>query len=383
MRTIGVVTTSRADYGIYLPLLRRLREDPGMDLRLFVTGMHLAPGFGQTVKTIETDGFTIQDRVDMLLASDTPEGISKSMGLGVLGFAQTYSRWKPDILVVLGDRFEMHAAALAALPFRIPVAHIHGGELTFGAIDDSLRHSMTKLSHLHFVATEEYAHRIVQLGEEPWRITVCGGLSLDNLKELDLMPLEELSSFCGEKLENPFLLVTFHPVTMEYDRSGEQVEQLLKALRQVEFQTLITMPNADTGNQIIRRRIESFCSQNFSAHAVENLGTRGYFSAMFHASAMVGNSSSGIVEAASFKLPVVNVGTRQGGRARNSNIIDVGYTSEEILEGIRKSQDPAFRESLNNLRNVYERGSASGSITKRLRETPLDDRILLKRFHDL
>ena len=383
MRTIGVVTVARSDYGIYLPLLRRIQQDPDLSLRLIVSGMHLSPEFGLTVKAIEDDGFEIEERVEMLLSSDTPEGIAKSMGLGTIGFAQVYAHFRPDILVVLGDRFEMHAAAVAALPFKIPVAHIHGGELTQGAIDDALRHSMTKLSHLHFVSTQEYAQRVKQLGEEPWRVVVCGALSLDNLHSISLLNRQEFVHRFGITLPENFLLVTFHPVTLEYEQTEWQVGELLAALGTCGLPVLFTMPNADTGGRVIRRLIEGFLSNYPDSQVIENLGTQGYFSAMALATAMVGNSSSGIVEAASFNLPVVNVGTRQQGRIRGKNVIDVGYTRAEILAGIRKTTSPEFRASLSDLANPYGKGHAAEQIADKLKTVKLNDKFLQKHFYEM
>ncbi len=382
LRTLGLVTTSRADWGIYRPLAGRIRDEDGLTLRLLASGSHLSPEFGCTVNEIEAEGYEVAERVEMLLSSDTPEGIAKSMGLGVTGFAQVFGRWRPDILIVLGDRFEMCAAALAALPFKIPVAHIHGGELTEGAIDDSLRHSITKLSHLHFVATEEYGRRVAQLGEEPWRITVSGALGLDNLNRMKVMDIGELSALCGARLEKDFLLVTFHPVTLEYERAGEQAEELLQALRTTGLPVLFTMPNADTGGRVIRARIEEFCCGSPGSCAVENLGTRGYFSAMTHAAAMVGNSSSGILEAASFRLPVVNVGSRQRGRVRGANVIDCDCERAAIGEALAKALGEGFRSSLGDLVNPYGDGHAAGRIVARLAGQSLRPELIVKRFHD-
>ena len=383
MRTLGVVTAARSDYGIYLPVLRKIQADPELRLRLIVSGMHLAPEFGLTVKAIEEDGFEIAERVEMLVASDSPEAVAKSMGLGAIGFAQTYARLRPDILLVLGDRFEMHAAALAALPFKIPVAHIHGGELTEGAIDDALRHSMTKLSHLHFVTTEEYARRVVQMGEERWRVTISGAPSLDNLQAMTLLSLAELEEKFALRFDQPPLLVTFHPVTLEYEQTEQQAEELLAALSASNMPVLFTLPNADTGGRVIIRMVRDFVETNASAQLVDNLGTQAYFSFMAAASAMVGNSSSGIIEAASFKLPVVNIGNRQKGRARGRNVIDVGDKREEILDGIRKALDADFRASLSHLANPYGDGTAAGKIVKQLKEVTIDQRLLVKRFQDL
>jgi UDP-hydrolysing UDP-N-acetyl-D-glucosamine 2-epimerase len=383
MRTIGVVTVARSDYGIYLPLLRKIRADKGLRLHLLVSGMHLSPQYGLTVRMIEADGLAIGDRVEMLLSSDTPEAVAKSMGLGVIGFSQSFARQRPDILVVLGDRFEMFAAALAALPFRIPVAHIHGGELTEGAIDDALRHGTTKLSHLHFVSTEEYARRVVQLGEEPWRVVVCGAPGLDNLTQFRPMAKEDLESRTGLSLEPAPLLVTFHPVTLEVDNTEWQVSELLAALDRCSMPTLFTMPNADTGNRFIIDRIREFVEAHPLSRLVDNLGTEAYFSLMSQCAAMVGNSSSGILEAPSFCLPVVYVGTRQKGRVRAANVIDVGYGREEISEAIRKTASPGFRDGLKGLVNPYGRGNAAEKIVEVLKKTELGQSLLLKKFHDL
>jgi UDP-hydrolysing UDP-N-acetyl-D-glucosamine 2-epimerase len=345
--------------------------------------MHLSPEFGLTIREIEADGFPIGERVEMLLSSDTPEGIAKSMGLGTMGFAQAYGRCRPDILLVVGDRFEMHAAALAALPFKIPVAHIHGGEITEGAIDDALRHSITKLSHLHFVSTREYANRVIQMGEEPWRVVVSGSPALDNLRTLTLLKPEELAARFGLSLNQAPLLVTFHPVTLEYEDTDWQVSELLEALRPFDLPVVFTAPNADTSGRVIARKIEDFVKDHPSAWIVPNLGTLGYLSMMRCAAAMVGNSSSGIVEAPSFELPVVNIGSRQRGRVRAPNVIDVGYGATEIAGAVERALCPAFRASLAGLTNPYGDGRAAECIVRVLRETPLGDKLLVKRFHDL
>jgi UDP-hydrolysing UDP-N-acetyl-D-glucosamine 2-epimerase len=378
MRTIGVVTVARSDYGIYLPL----QQAPDLSLHLIVSGMHLSPEFGLTVRTIEKDGFEIADRVEMLLSSDTPEGIAKSIGLGVIGFAQAYSRFRPDILVVLGDRFEMCAAALAALPFKIPLAHIHGGELTQGAIDDALRHLMTKLSHLHFVSTQEYGRRVMQLGEEAWRVEVCGALSLDNLHSVRLLSRKELADEFELFLEDRFLLVTYHPVTLEYEQTEWQVRELVSSLDECGLQVLLTMANADTGGHLVNLMLEDFVRTHPSAQLVDNLGTQAYFSVMALATAMVGNSSSGIIEAGMFKLPVVNIGIRQKGRIRSINVIDVDYRSDEIVRGIKKAISDEFLVHLEQMTNPYGNGHAADHIVRVLRQVELNNRLLVKEFTD-
>ena len=384
MRTIGVVTVARSDYGIYLPILRKIQGDPELKLHLIVGGMHLAPEFGHTVEEIEADGFAIGERVEMLLSSDSPAGIAKSIGLGVIGFAQVYAAFRPDILVVLGDRFEMYAAAVAALPFKIPIAHIHGGEVTQGALDDALRHSMTKLSHLHFVATEGYARRVIQLGEEPWRVVVSGAPGLDNLNTFPLLPAHEIEEKFGLRLDVPPLLVTFHPVTLEYEQTEYQMEELLAALDMIDMPIVFTMPNADTRNSVIRRMIADFVEAHDAAQSVENFGRQGYFSMMALAAALVGNSSSGIIEASSFKLPVVNIGTRQAGRVRAANVIDVEYARTEIVSAIRRAISPEFRVGLRGLVNPYFAGAdAAQIIVDGIKQTALDKKLGMKTFHDM
>jgi len=345
--------------------------------------MHLSPEFGLTVTDIEADGFEIAQRIEMMISSDTPEGIAKSTGLGVIGFAQYLAGCRPDILVTLGDRFEMFASALAALPFKIPVAHIHGGEITEGAIDDALRHSMTKLCHLHFVSTEEYGQRVIQMGEEPWRVTVSGAPSLDNLSSLKLFDRQEIKAKYGLDMDRATLLVTYHPVTLEYEMTSWQIDELLVALDRLNMQVIFTQPNADTSGRTIIRKIEEYIAKHDNAQMVKNMGTQWYFSVMAQVAAMVGNSSSGIIESPSFHLPVVNIGTRQQGRVRAQNVIDVGYGREEITEGIRMAISSKFRESLRSLVNPYGCGQASDEIVKRLKEVVLDDRLITKRFYNL
>jgi UDP-N-acetylglucosamine 2-epimerase (non-hydrolysing)/GDP/UDP-N,N'-diacetylbacillosamine 2-epimerase (hydrolysing) len=383
MRTIAVVTVARSDYGIYLPVLRKITADKTLKLHLIAAGAHLSQEWGETIKAMEADGFKIGDRVEMLLASDSPESVAKSMGLGTIGYAQVYSRLRPDLLLVLGDRFEMHAAVVAALPFKIPVAHIHGGELTYGAIDDSLRHSITKMSHLHFVSTESYARRVQQMGEEPWRVTVSGAPSLDNLRYVKLFSREHFARRFGIDLPEGFLLVTYHPVTLEYEQVERQCRTLLAALKATNRPLLMTLANSDTGGRVINRLMREFALRHPATQVVANLGTQGYFSAMSLAAAMVGNSSSGIIEAASFKLPVVNIGSRQAGRIHGANVINTSYAREQILRGIKRACSPEFRGRLTRLTNPYGDGWAAKRIVEKLRSVKINENLLVKRFHDL
>ncbi len=382
-RNIGVVTVARSDYGIYRPILNKISSDKSLRLHLIVAGTHLLPQFGFTVSEIEEDGFSIGDRVSTTFISDSPDAIASLMGESVSKFGESYHRTRPDILLVLGDRYEMHAAALAALPFKIPVAHIHGGELTEGAFDDALRHSMTKLSHLHFVSTEEYAKRVAQLGEEPWRVTVSGAPGLDNLKSIRLSGRKKLEKKYGWKLKQNPILVTFHPVTLEYEDTDWQIRELLAALSKVKRPLVFTMPNADTHHRVVAEKIQRFVSNRKSAYFMGNLGTHDYFSFMSIAAAMVGNSSSGIIEAPSLKLPAVNIGNRQKGRIRARNVIDVGYRRSEILNGLQQAMRPEFKKSLENLVNPYGWGDASQKIVEVLKTTSLSGKLIRKKFYDI
>ena len=380
MRTIAAVTGARSDYGLLVPVLRGIAADPTLRLKLFVTGMHLSPDFGLTVRDVERD-FEITERVEMLVASDTPEAISKSVGLGVIGFAQTYARHRPDILLVLGDRFETLAAVTAALPFTIPVAHIAGGEATEGAIDDAIRHAITKMSHLHFVALEEYRRRVIQMGEEPWRVTVSGEPGLDNISATPALPIAEIEARIGMSLEPPPLLITFHPATLEPGNAEVQIAELLAALDTVEMAMVFTAPNADAEGRVIGARIQDFVRLHPNSRLVTNLGTAAYLSMMRHSAAMVGNSSSGIVEAASFELPVVNLGSRQRGRVCGKNVIHAEMKADTIVRAIRSALSPVFRERIRGLVNPYGDGKAAPRIVEVLKTVPLDRNLLAKSFY--
>jgi UDP-hydrolysing UDP-N-acetyl-D-glucosamine 2-epimerase len=382
MRKIGVITVGRSDYGIYLPVLRAMRERAEWQLELFAGGAHFAPEFGETWRAIAADGFEIQVRVDIRPDADTPAGVARAMGRMVAEFATQYERRRPDLLLALGDRYEMHAAVLAALPLAIPVAHIHGGELTEGAMDESLRHSITKLSHLHFAATPRYAERLVRMGEEPWRVTVSGAPALDNLRNMEWLAPPELERIIELPLKPAPLLATWHPVTLEPADQARQLDALLGALADVGRPVVFTAPNADAGGGRIREAIRQYIAAHADARFVENLGAAGYFSLMRYAAAMVGNSSSGIIEAPSLKLPVVNVGSRQRGRERAANVIDVESDRAAIAAAVLRALDPAFRSGLENLVNPYGDGRAAPRIVEVLARTPLDRRLLLKKFYD-
>lgn len=383
MRRIAAVTVGRSDYGIYQPILAAIEAAPDLQLQLLVSGAHLSPEFGMTVRQIEHDGHAIGARVESLLSSDSPAGIAASIGLGVSGFAQVFAGNRPDWLLVLGDRFDMFAAAVAALPFGIPVAHLHGGEVTHGALDDALRHSMTKLSHLHFVATEAYGRRVAQLGEAPERIVVCGAPALDRLQTMQFSSPETLERQFGISLRVPPLLVTMHPVTLSADHGEGELRALLAALEMVDYPTIITQANADTGSRRLTALVDEFVAGARHRWRVDAFGAQGYFSVMKCAAAMVGNSSSGLIEAPSVHLPVVNIGQRQAGRVRAANVIDVEPSVDAIVAAIERAVSAEFRDGLAGLVNPYGDGQASGVVVEHLRSVPLTPELTMKRFRDL
>lgn len=381
MRSIGVVTVGRSDYGIYRPVLRELAARDGLDVMLFVGGAHLLERFGSTVEEIERDGFPIAARIEMLAADDSPLGVGESIGRGVTGFARAFDRTRPDILLLLGDRFEMLSAAIAAMPLTLPIAHLHGGETTEGAIDESMRHSLTKLSHLHFAATEAYGRRIEQLGEEPWRVVVSGAPALDAIRVFRPLSNEQLAER-GVRLRGPTLLVTFHPVTLEAEDTARQIDATLDAVDATGFDAVLTYPNADAGHTLIIDRLERLARSSDRFTLIPNLGADAYYTLMSRAAAMIGNSSSGIIEAASFRLPVVDVGNRQRGRIRGDNVIHSTPDAGAIRDALARAVSDEFRSGLVTLVNPYGDGHAASRIADTLATVPLDDRLLVKRFHD-
>lgn len=382
LREVAIVTVGRSDYGIYRPLLKRLARAPQVKLRLFAGGTHSSSFHGNTIHELQTENLADVEAVEMLLASDSPEAVAKSVGLGVCSFAQAFARVRPHILVVLGDRFEMFSAAAAALPMLLPVAHIHGGERTAGAIDDSLRHAITKLSHLHFVSTLEHRQRVLQLGEEDWRVTVSGAPALDALLHEPRLPLEAVETQFDLDLSRPYLLATFHPVTLEPGDASRQVVALLHGLSSARLPVVFTMPNADSGSSGIRRQVTEFLESHPESAAIESFGARAYATVLAHAAALVGNSSSGILEAPSLGTPVVNIGSRQNGRARARNVIDVEAEPEAVADAVARALSAEFRDSLVGLKNPYGDGQAAEKIASVLLEIPLDARLIQKQFVD-
>jgi GDP/UDP-N,N'-diacetylbacillosamine 2-epimerase (hydrolysing) len=383
-RTICVVTGTRADYGLLFKLMGRINSDRDLNLQIISTGMHLSPEFGKTYTAIESDGFVIDKRIEILLSSDTQIGISKSMGLALISFGEAFSELDPDIVLLLGDRFETFCAACAACVACIPVAHIHGGENTEGVIDESFRHSITKMSHLHFTSTEEYRHRVIQLGEHPDRVFNVGALGVDNIQYLKLFDRENLEKTIKFSLGDQCILVTFHPVTLEDDTASEQFQTLLNAIQALpKLRTIFTKANADTGGRIINQMIDDFVTRhNDRSLTFTSMGQIRYLSTMKYVNAVVGNSSSAIIEAPSFRVPTVNIGDRQKGRVKAKSVIDCEPTLESILGALKKALSPEFKKNFEGLSNPYEKQNTSKSIRNILKSFELKG-ILKKEFYNL
>jgi GDP/UDP-N,N'-diacetylbacillosamine 2-epimerase (hydrolysing) len=363
--------------------MQGIKDDPDLTLQIVATGMHLSPEFGLTYRDIEADGFRLDRKVEMLTSSDTSVGIAKSMGLGLIGFADVLNDLKPDLIVVLGDRFEIFSAVAAALVARIPVAHLHGGEITEGAFDESLRHSITKMSHLHFVAAEEYRLRVIQLGEQPDRVFLVGGLGIDNIKRLELFGRTELEASLGFKLGPKNLLVTFHPVTLETATAAVQMTELLAALAELQdTQLIFTMPNADTDSRILIRMLEQFVAQHANAHVFTSLGQLRYLSCIAQVDGVVGNSSSGLAEVPSFRKGTINVGDRQRGRLQATSVINCEPVRSDISTALDRLYSADFQASLREVLNPYGEGGASEKVVDALRRLVLDG-ISKKVFYDL
>lgn len=382
-RKICVVTGTRAEYGLLRWVMQGIKDEPALTLQVIATGMHLSPEFGLTYRDIEQDGFKIDRKVEMLTSSDTSVGIAKSMGLGLIGFADALDELKPDLIVVLGDRFEILSAVSAALVARIPVAHLHGGETTEGAFDEAIRHSITKMSHLHFVAAEEYRQRVIQLGEQPERVFLVGGLGIDNIKRLKLLSRIELETSLGFKFSQKNLLITFHPVTLEIATAEDQMTELLAALDKLDSTQLIfTMPNADNGGRRLIKMVESFVEKHPNAHAFTSLGQLRYLSCIAQVDAVVGNSSSGLLETPSFKKGTINIGDRQRGRLQAPSVINCEPTRQSIACALKKLYDADFQGSLSSVVNPYGEGHTSEKVVAMIAGCELHG-IAKKTFYDL
>jgi GDP/UDP-N,N'-diacetylbacillosamine 2-epimerase (hydrolysing) len=382
-RKICIITGTRAEYGLMRWVMQGIKDDPELTLQIIATGMHLSPEFGLTYQAIELDGFQIDRKVEMLTSSDTSVGIAKSMGLGLIGFADALNELRPDIIVVLGDRFEIFAAVAAALVARIPVAHLHGGEVTEGAFDEALRHSITKMSHLHFVAADAYRQRVMQLGESPGRVFLVGGLGIDNIKRMKLMDRVALEASLEFQLGSKSLLVTFHPVTLGDATAADQMQELLAALATLEgTQIIFTLPNADTDGRSLIRMVEGFVVQHPNARVYTSLGQLRFLSCIAQVDGVVGNSSSGLTEVPSFKKGTINVGDRQRGRLQAASIINCEPNHASISAALKQLYSEGFQACLSQVVNPYGEGGASEKVVKTLKNHAIAG-IVKKTFHDL
>ena len=383
-RKVCIVTGSRAEFGLLRRLMAEIRDHVELELQVIATGAHLSPEFGLTFREIEAAGFNIDEKVEMLLGSDTRTAVTKSMGLGLIGLAGAYQRLRPDLVVVLGDRYEIFAAAAAATILGIPIAHIHGGEVTEAAFDDAIRHAVTKMSHLHFVATEEYRGRVIQLGEHPCRVFNVGGLGVDAIRNIKLLGKEELEQSLGIKFAERSILVTFHPVTLEQDGgAASQLRELLAALDELSSTTLIfTMPNADNDGRLLGSMVHEFAEAHENASVFQSLGQLRYLSTLAVVDGVVGNSSSGLTEAPTFKIGTVNIGDRQKGRLKATSVIDCAPTRGSITAALKMLYSNEFQAGLARASNPYGNGGASQAITEIFAEYSLAD-LLKKGFHDL
>jgi GDP/UDP-N,N'-diacetylbacillosamine 2-epimerase (hydrolysing) len=384
VKKVCVVTGSRAEYGLLRWVMEGVRASSRLQLQVVATGAHLSPEFGLTYREIEADGFRIDRKVEMLLSSDSAIGVSKSTALAIAGCAEAFGELAPEIIVLLGDRYEVLAAATAGMLARIPIAHVHGGERTEGAIDEAIRHAVTKMSQLHFVAAETYRRRVIQLGESPDRVFTVGGLGIDNLIRLPLLDREALEASLGFSLGRRSLLVTFHPATLQRSSAGEQMAELLAALEDLaDTNVVFTMPNADPDGRVLFEMIESFVARHPArSKAFTSLGQQRYLSTLAQVDAVVGNSSSGVIEAPTLRKATVNIGDRQDGRLKAASVIDASPTRSAIAAAIAEARSDRFRARLATVTNPYGEGGASQRVVEALERFPLDG-LLKKHFHDV
>ncbi len=383
IRKICFITGTRAEYGLLKPLIEEFINDETFEVQIIATGMHLSPEFGLTYREIEKDGFLINEKIEILLSSDTRIGVSKAMGLALISFAEAFERLKPDLLVGLGDRFELFSAVSAANVINIPVAHLHGGELTFGAFDEAFRHAITKMSHLHFTSTKEYRERVIQLGEKPKTVFNIGALGIDNIRKIKLLSKIELENLLNLKLSKPSFLVTFHPETHS-ESSNKDFMELLKAFNELgNVQIIFTLPNADSGGRELVKLINEFVSKSKNrAYAFTNLGQLKYLSLMKYVDGVIGNSSSGIIETPSFKIGTIDIGDRQKGRIRSESVVNVNSIKKEIVEAIKLILSKEFKQKINKVKNPYGDGKTSQRIKKIISKTNFKS-LLNKEFYDL
>lgn len=385
MKKIVIATATRAEYGLLAPIIKKFQNESDIDVRVVVTGAHLSPEFGMTVKEIESDGVIIDKKIEILMSSDTSVGISKSMGLALISFAEYFDESKPDALMVLGDRYETLAIACAAMNARIPIIHLYGGEATEGAIDEAIRNAITKMSFLHFTSTEEYKHRVIQMGEAPGRVFCVGAIGVENIKNMILLSKSDLENKLGFVLGDNYAVLTFHPVTLENNTAEQQIKEVLEAISNIpDITFLCTKANADANGRIINESIERYTYEYTNIYLVDSLGTQGYLSAVKYAKFVIGNSSSGIIEVPSFKKPTINIGDRQLGRIQARSIINCRPVKKEILSAIDKAMSYNFNNRLKDLRSPYGDGNTSEQIIEITKKYLLNEKFeLKKKFYNI
>lgn len=384
MKRICILTATRAEYGLLKPIINKLIADTNYDVRVVATGAHLSAEFGLTYKEIKNDGIKIDEKIEILLSSDTPAAISKSMGLAMISFADYFEKLKPDLLIVLGDRYETLAVSMTAMNHRIPIAHLYGGEITEGAADDAIRHAITKLSYLHFTSTEEYRNRVIQLGEQPERVYSVGAIGIENILSEKLLLKNELEELLQFKLDQPYAVVTFHPVTLENNSAEQQINELLSAVSHFpKMKFIFTKANADTNGRIINQMIDQYVNQNDNTIAFSSLGSLKYLSLLKYSSLVLGNSSSGILEAPSFGIPTVNIGDRQKGRLQARSIINCDPMEIEIIAAMDTALSKEFIQLASGVNNPYGDGCTSDKIINLIRKALNNPINLKKNFYDL
>lgn len=384
-KIISVLTATRAEYGLLKPIIAKLNKEDNFDVRIAVTGMHLSEAFGLTYREIEEDGFVIDRAIEILSEEDTPAAVSKAMGLALMRFGEYFEQLKPDLLIVLGDRYEVLAVCCAAMNANIPIAHLYGGETTEGALDESIRHAITKLSYLHFTSSKEYRKRVIQLGEAPDRVFTVGAIGIENIKNTKLLSREELKESTGIDAERPYAMVTFHPVTLEPNQARAQVKQLLNALdRHKEYQYIFTKANADAEGRQINEMIDNYVSKRENAMAFPSLGMLRYLSALRYSSMVIGNSSSGLIEAPSFQIPTINIGERQKGRLQSSSVINCAAEEKAISGAIALAASSEFQELCRKAVNPYGDGNTSDLILEVIKNYLLNQQLdLKKKFYNI
>lgn len=385
-KQIGVLTATRAEFGLLKPLIQRLIAEDFCDVKVLVTGAHLSAAFGDTYKEIEEAGIPIAEKIECVAGGDSRRDITNNMAMAMMGFGEYFEETKLDLLIVLGDRYETLAVCIAAMNEEIPIAHIHGGEATEGLIDEAVRHSITKMSHLHFPCTEVYRNRIIQMGERPECVFNVGALAVENVKTIDFTSREDLSKDIGIDLAEDYAVVTFHPVTLEEDSGVEQFDQLLGAIKEFpNMKFIITKANADAGGMCINQKIDDFAEEHDNVVAVTSLGVKRYLSAVKECAVVIGNSSSGIIEAPCLHVPTVNVGDRQKGRMMPGSVLCCEPNRDAIVEAVKKATSPGFRESVKTMENPFGDGTASEKMVEvmRMAFAQRGEIDVMKSFYDI